>query len=50
MTDRNLPQPAVRMDVADLAALLERVAADLAVAEEPAGFLVALELGAPRDE
>ncbi len=31
------------MDVADLAAAIERLAADLALAEEPSGFTVVLE-------
>jgi hypothetical protein len=33
--------------LADLAAAIERAAADLALAEEPAGFAAALEAGAP---
>ncbi|MBI4636460.1 MAG: hypothetical protein HY727_08945 [Candidatus Rokubacteria bacterium] len=33
----------VRADVADLAATIERVAADLALVEEPSGFVAALE-------
>ena len=33
-------------DVAGLAALIERVSADLAMAEEPSNFAVALEAGA----
>lgn len=33
----------VRTDVADLAAIIERAAADLALAEEPSGFAVALD-------
>ena len=33
----------VSADVAGLAAAVERVAADLAIAEEPAGFVQALE-------
>jgi len=37
------PEPVVSADVAGLAAAIERAAADLAVAEEPAGFVVALE-------
>jgi len=32
-----------RVDVADLAAAIERLAADLALAEEPSGFTVVLE-------
>jgi len=37
------PDRVVSADVAGLAAAIERAAADLAVAEEPAGFVVALE-------
>jgi len=33
--------------VADLAAVIERASADLALAEEPSGFVLALEMGAP---
>jgi hypothetical protein len=33
--------------LADLVAPIERAAADLALAEEPAGFVAALEAGAP---
>jgi hypothetical protein len=33
----------VSVDVAGLAAAIERMAADLAIAEEPAGFVLALE-------
>ena len=36
----------VKAIVADAAALMERAAADLALGEEPAGFLVALDEGA----
>ena len=50
MTDRTPARPRVRADVADMAAIVERAAGDLALAEEPAGFVVALELGAPSDE
>ena len=32
-----------RMDVADLAAAIERLALDLSLAEEPSGFTVVLE-------
>lgn len=39
----------VRADVADLAATIERAARDLALAEEPANFIAALEEGG-RDE
>ncbi len=37
------PERVVSADVAGLAAAIERAAADLAVAEEPAGFVVVLE-------
>ncbi len=37
------PERVVSADVEGLAAAIERAAADLAVAEEPAGFVVALE-------
>jgi hypothetical protein len=37
------PERPVSADVAGLAAAIERAAADLALAEEPAGFVVALE-------
>ncbi|MBI3628928.1 MAG: hypothetical protein HY217_04995 [Candidatus Rokubacteria bacterium] len=40
---------AVRAAVADIAAVIERVAADLALAEEPAGFVAQLESEAARD-
>ena len=33
--------------LADLAAAVERAAADLGLVEEPAGFLAALDAGAP---
>jgi hypothetical protein len=36
--------------LADLAAAIERAAADLGLAEEPAGFAAALEAGAPPPE
>jgi hypothetical protein len=36
-----------RLVLANLAAAIERAAVDLALAEEPAGFLAALEAGAP---
>jgi hypothetical protein len=36
--------------LADLVAGIERAAADLAIAEEPAGFVAALETGAPPPE
>jgi hypothetical protein len=50
MTDTD---PAARrqqqVDLAALAGTIERWAADLAVGEEPSGFIVALETAAPRD-
>jgi hypothetical protein len=36
--------------LADLVAPIERAAADLSLAEEPAGFVAALEAGAPSGE
>jgi hypothetical protein len=36
-------------DLANLAAAIERAAADLAVAEEPSRFILALEEGAEED-
>lgn len=39
----------VQADVAALAGTIERAAGDLALAEEPSSFAVALEAGAPRD-
>jgi hypothetical protein len=36
--------------LADLVAPIERAAADLGLAEEPAGFLAVLEAGAPPGE
>jgi hypothetical protein len=49
------PHPALMTDaersrqaaLADLVAAVERAAADLALAEEPSGFLAALDAGAP---
>ena len=40
------PDRGVRAQAADLAAVIERATGDLAIAEEPAGFQVALERGA----
>jgi hypothetical protein len=40
------PSRQVRSDLADLAAIIERAAADIALSEEPAGFQRALESGA----
>ena len=37
------PSPDVRAAAADLAAVIERASADLKLAEEPSGFIVALE-------
>jgi hypothetical protein len=45
----NAPENRVTADVAGLAAAVERVAADLAIAEEPAGFVLALEGDSPAD-
>ena len=39
----------VKVIVADAAALIERATADLALSEEPAGFITALEDGADDD-
>ena len=44
------PGRTVNADIADIAALVERAAADLALAEEPAGFQVALEGAGGPDE
>ena len=41
---------ALQGPLADLAAAIERAAGDLALAEEPARFLAALEAGAPETE
>jgi hypothetical protein len=50
-TIMNDPQNRVSPDAAGLAAAIERAAADLAIAEEPAGFVLALEGEAtPPDE
>jgi hypothetical protein len=47
------PEKRVSADVAGLAAAIERMAADLAIGEEPAGFVLALDGDAkpaePRD-
>lgn len=43
------PNRTVKADIADLAAVIERAAAGLALAEEPAGFLAALEQGGGDD-
>ena len=49
----NAPETRVSADAAGLAAAVERVAADLAIGEEPSGFVLALEGDAsptePRD-
>jgi len=42
-TRMNEPPRQLRVDVADLAAAIERLTADLALAEEPSGFTVVLE-------
>ena len=44
---RTDPEPALTGEVADLAAVVERAAVDLALSEEPAGFQAALEAGGP---
>ena len=50
MTDQErATQRHVQADVAALAGAIERMAGDLALGEEPSGFAVALEAGAPRD-
>lgn len=41
------PERALRATLADLAAVIERATADLALAEEPARFLAALDEAAP---
>ncbi len=43
------PDPALAADLAYLAGAIERWAADLALAEEPARFAAALEAAAPTD-
>ena len=45
----NTPDNRVSADVAGLAAAVERLAADLAIAEEPAGFVLALEGESPAE-
>jgi len=44
------PEKQVSADVAGLAAAIERMAADLAIGEEPAGFVLALEGDAKTEE
>ena len=44
MTNESRPQQA---EVAALLGVIERMAADLALAEEPARFITALEMGGP---
>lgn len=39
----------MRAEAAGLAAVVERATADLALGEEPANFVAALEAGAPPD-
>ena len=39
----------VQGDVAALAATIERLSGDLAIAEEPSSFATVLDAGAPRD-
>ena len=47
--ERNARESRVSADVAGLAAASERIAADLAIAEEPAGFTLALEGESPAE-
>jgi hypothetical protein len=47
--DQHRESPAVNADLAYLAGAIERWAADLSLAEEPARFLAALEDAAPAD-
>lgn len=47
MTER---ETALRSDVADLLAAIDRAAADLTIAEEPARFAAALDAAAPPEE
>ena len=53
LSNMHAPENRVSADAAGLAAAVERAAADLAIAEEPAGFVLALEgeasPGEPRD-
>jgi hypothetical protein len=42
----NAAEQHLRAEVADLAAVIERAGADLAMAEEPSNFVAALEAGA----
>ena len=44
------PETALRGDVADLRATIEGAAAELTVTDEPAGFVAALDAGAPPAE
>lgn len=46
MAERDMPRH-VAATAADLAAVVERMAGDLSLAEEPAGFVTALEAAAP---
>ncbi len=43
------PDPSLVAEIASLAGVIERWAADLALAEEPARFVAALEAGAPAE-
>lgn len=47
--ERDRARAAVKADVAHLAGAIERWAADLSLAEEPARFAAALEEAAPED-
>ena len=49
MSDDLSTRRQVQGDVAALAGTIERMAGDLAIAEEPAGFLAVLDAGAPRE-
>jgi hypothetical protein len=48
-SEKNAPENRVSADVAGLAAAVERIAADLAIAEEPSGFVLALEGESPAE-
>ncbi len=49
MSDDLSTRRQVQGDVAALAGTIERMAGDLAIAEEPASFLAVLDAGAPRE-
>lgn len=50
MPDTGDPGRGLQADLAQLAAVIERHAGDLGLAEEPARFVAALDDGAPPDE